>query len=354
MKSLVFLILILASLLIFMCRSKIKSSAPLPTPNALEDYGFAIRDQKLYYKEEPVEGIDPGSFEVIDEYYAKDSGSVLFYKTYRESRDYYLSKKNSLVILKDAHPDNFVSLTEGYARDQNKAYFEGESFPVKDLSSLRVLDSRFCADDQAAYLELEEIKGSHGPSFELISSMYAKDSFQVYYFLYPSNGKIEYSVLSNDPSQFELIEHPYSRDKNNIFYFGDKHPSKHPESFELIGNGYNKDQDNIFFQTMILKEADKNSFRLFSENQQFTGDGAYASDARFIYYKNLVIRDADLNSFQILNEFYSKDLKRVYFQEKVIHGADVHSFEVFPHQMGDADAKDKNQYYQLGKINKEE
>lgn len=315
----------------------------------MEEYGFSIHDQKLFYKDDPVEGIDPGSFNVIDEYYAKDSNKVLFYKSFRESRDYYLSQKHRLVIVENAHTDSFVSLTDGYAKDNSQAYFEGRAFPVKDLASLRVINSRVCADDIAAYLELEEIKGSHGKSFELISSIYAKDSHQVYYFLYPSNGKVEYSVLSKDPERFKLIEHPYSRDENNVFYFGDLHPSKHPESFELIGNGYSKDREQLFFQTNILKNADRNSFQLFSENQNFTGDGAYAKDAHSVYYKNQAITHADQISFKILNEYYSKDSKQVYYQDRPVHGADVNTFEVFPHTMGDADSRDKNHHYQMGK-----
>lgn len=320
----------------------------------MEDYGFIIRDQKLFYKDDPVEGIDPGSFNVIDEYYAKDSNKVLFYKSFRESRDYYLSQKHRLVIMENAHPDSFVSLTDGYAKDNSHAYFEGRAFPVKDLSSLRIINNRFCADDQSAYLELSEIKGSHGKSFELIGSIYARDSAQVYYFIYPSNGKTEYSILSKLPQQFEMIEHPYSRDENNVFYFGDLHPSKHPESFELIGNGYSKDREQLFFQTNILKNADRNSFQLFSENQNFTGDGAYAKDAHSVYYKNQAITHADQISFKILNEYYSKDSKQVYYQDRPVHGADVNTFEVFPHTMGDADSRDKNHHYQFGRRIKKE
>jgi hypothetical protein len=309
-----------------MCRKKTDSGSGSSMGKHIEDFGFSIRDNKLWYRDNQVEGFDPNTFSVVDDCYAKDAKQVLFYQTYRDSRSYFLSKKSELYQLPEADPASFVALGEGYGKDKNKAYFTGESFPVRDLNSLVVLNRQFIKDDQVAYLEREEIKGSQGKTFELIGSVYAKDAGQVYYYQLASSGTPEIKPISQSPHSFSLIEHPYAKDDKNIFYFGEKHPTRSPETFEILGSGYTKDKAQVYFQTNIIKDADAKSFQIFKENQDFTGEGAYANDAHNIYYKNQIVLSVDRNSFVILNENYSKDRNHVYFHDKVLKEGDVSSY----------------------------
>lgn len=332
-----------------MCKKKADGGAGTSMGKRIEDFGFSIRDDKLWYRDQLVEGFDPKTFSVIDDYYAKDAKKVIFYQTYRDSRSYFLSKKHEWLQMQEADPDSFVALSDGYGKDKSKAYFMGVSFPVRDLTSITVLNRRFIKDDKVAYIECEEIKGSQGKSFELIGSIYVKDAGQVYYYQLASSGKPDIKPISQSPQNFRIIDHPYASDGKNVFYFGDKHPARSPETFEIIGSGYTKDKEQVYFQLNIIKEADIKTFQLYAENQEFTGEGAYARDSKHVYYKNHEIASADMNSFFILNENYSKDRNHVYFHEKILKDGDVKTFEVFPHDMGDADAKDKGHHYHLGK-----
>lgn len=332
-----------------MCRKINNQGKHTSVSKTFEDYGFSLRDNQLWYHDVIVDSLDPKTFQVIDEYYAKDAKQVIFYQTYRDSRSYFLTKKNELFHMPGADPDSFAAIGDGYGRDKSKAYYQGESFPVRHLSSLTVINVHFIKDDMAAYLDREEIKGSDGKSFELLSSIYAKDSGQVFYYQFASSGQPETYVISQFPQSFTIIEHPYAKDEKNVFYFGEKLPTNFPESFEILGNGFSRDMEQVYFKSSIIKDADRKSIQVFPENQQFTGEGAYAKDSNHIYYKNHVIQLVDKNSFEIFNENYSKDRNHVYFQHKIIKDCDLFSFEVFPHDMGDADARDKNHHYHLGK-----
>ncbi len=331
------------------CRKKVSQAAPSAKGTAIEEYGFSVRDHKIWYHDQPVEGMDPKSFQVIDDYYAKDATQLIFYQTYRDSRSYYLTKKNEVHRMPEADPGSFVSLELGYGRDKTKAYYQGVDFPVKDVTSLTILNAQFAKDDKAAYIERDEIKGSQGSSFELVGSIYAKDAKQVYYYQFSTSGKPDIQVISNSPQSFTVIDHPYARDERSIFYFGEKLSVRNPESFKVLGSGYSLDREQVYYEAALMKDADASSFSIFPENQNFTGEGAYAKDAHSVYYRNHSIPSVDVGSFAILNEHYAKDRNHVYFQDKILKGCDVQTFEVFPHDMGDADAKDKNHHYHLGK-----
>lgn len=331
------------------CRNKPRAEINHKENKDITDYGFILKDGKLWFHDHAMNDVDPQSFTVLDEYYARDSTQLLFYQSYRESKNYYLTTKNVVEVIKSIDPNSFSPLGEGYGQDKVSAYFEGKSFVVKHPSSLTVINRHFVKDKLAAYLDRSEIMGSDGSTFELVGSVYAKDRHHVYYYLFSSNGPGEISILSDFPSQFAVLEHPFAKDEKNVYYFGDKIQTCNPTMFKPLGFGYSRDDKNVFFQAFLVNACDLSSFTVFQENENFTGEGAYGKDKHSVFYKQTAISNADVNSFAILNEHYARDHQSVYFQGRPIRAADVQTFETFPHDMGDADAKDKNHRYHQGR-----
>ncbi len=101
-----------------------------------------------------------------------------------------------------AIPASFVSLKYGYGKDSVHAYFEGVSFPVKNISSFIAIDNHFAKDDVEAYLNCKTIAGSHGKTFELIDNNFAKDTAHIYYYGYTGEAQHNICILPCDKSSF--------------------------------------------------------------------------------------------------------------------------------------------------------
>lgn len=327
------------------CRQPGKEKLPF-----LADSGFRVQDGKMYYHDQIMEGMLPATCQVLDENYIKDARSVFFVRSYRESRDYFTSRKHRVHKIKDADPATFLVLGYAYAKDKNQAYYHGSAFPVRDVVTYTVTDENISKDKVSAYYKQKEIRGSHGPSFERIDRYHAKDDTSIYYLDPAMEETEEIRVLSHHPFTFRILEHPFTKDNTRVWYMGQPVKDADPVTFRVLGHGYCLDADHVFFQDQIVKGADAGSIHPLPENETFTEDGAFAMDKEAVYFRDKKIMSADKESFTALSVFYSKDKNRVFYRETILKEADPSSFTLFPHDMGDADAKDKRHYYHKGKI----
>ena len=331
----------------FSCKNK------NPNPDAQAGklpHGFTRNLDTIKYYSETLEQVDAHTFEVIDDCFCKDAQHVFYFRSYRESSDYFMTKKHRIQQLEGADAATFVSLGYGYAKDKSQAWSKNRAFKVADISSLTVLNDHFVRDNIHAYADGAPIAGSDGKTFELIEDPYAKDALHYYYVLTYSDGGYEVKTISCQYGSFQVLDYQFAKDANNAFYLGKKINGADPAGFELLGNGYSKDAQHVFFESGQVAGADPQTFVLFKENENSLGTTVYARDKNGIYINEKAFAGADVATFKILNEKYTMDKNGVYFNMKKVKNADPGSFQVYPHYMGDADATDKNHKYGDGKV----
>lgn len=148
---------------------------------------FQQKDGAWYYHSTFVTDADAKGFEVLSPHYAKDRSRVYYGDTYRESKDYFTTKKSRVLVVERADPASFRYLKREYARDRANVYFEGLLFPVKDIDTFELLEYGFARDRVSGYYHQRPIPGSDGATFSMLDSHYSKDAKNVFYsFLEPA------------------------------------------------------------------------------------------------------------------------------------------------------------------------
>ncbi|QHT66844.1 hypothetical protein GXP67_09325 [Rhodocytophaga rosea] len=311
---------------------------------------FAKDSAYIYYKDQVITDADIVTFQALDEQYAKDKNRVYYCDEYRESQNYFLTKRKTITIVDKAIADSFTSLGGGYAKDGRFAYFEGTAFPVKDIATFEGIDRYFSRDQMQAYFNRKPIAGSDGKTFEVIDYHYAKDKAQVYFYGHPGEVKEDIYILPCNPAAFQVLDYPFSKDDNQVVYENEKMPQVHIASFQVLKNGYSKDQNAVYFETQKIAGVDVTSFELYAANDSLTQDFYYARDKASVYWQHKQVKQADVNSFKVLGHGYGSDHTHVFYKTTILTGADPNSFTVYPHGFGDADAEDSRNKYNEGKM----
>lgn len=351
------LFLIIGSLPLFRCFSgndeKVKFNGKVITDKnfIVLNKQFAKDTTTAYYKSRAFSYADVPTFEAVDDHYAKDKNAVYYCDEYREGQNYYLTKKQTIVNLENADPVSFISLQYGYAKDNQKAWFEGKHFKVEDITSLVIIDYHFCKDDKIAYLNRHPIKESHGKTFEVIDRNYARDAVNIYYYGYTGEGQNNICILPCHRESFEILDDRYSKDHTNVFFLGFKVKNADGSTFQVLAEDYSKDQQTVFFQERKVTDADPKSFEVYEENGMYGHDFNFARDHKSVFMDDKKVSGADVATFTVLGENYARDKNHVYYKTAVVKNAVPTSFRVYPHDVGNADAEDAlNKYHQGKKV----
>ena len=335
-----------ALLLFAACKSKNEAS---DQKSGKLPHGFSRELDTIRFGTQTLADVDAATFEVVDDCFCKDKNRVFYFNAYRESRDYFISKKYYIQPLERADPAAFVSLGDGYAKDASHAWYTDQTFKVADLEGLTALNRHFAKDKTQAYLDCKPIPGSEGATFQLIDDHYAKDARRWYYTFSRGDGGYEIKVIDCHYESFQTLDYPYAKDLQNVYYRGNKINGARPEGFELLGHRYAKDKNSVYFEDKKIAGADPQTFALFPENEHSLGSVLYAKDKNGVYLNEKAFAAADAPTFRVLNEKYSLDKNGVYCNMKKVKNADPNTFKVYPHYMGDADAEDQYRKYGDGK-----
>ncbi|MEP7265611.1 MAG: DKNYY domain-containing protein, partial [Bacteroidota bacterium] len=292
---------------------------------------FAKDSTTAYFKNYPFQYADVATFEAVDEHYAKDKNKVYYCDEYREGQNYYLTKRQTIDELEDVHPESFVALEYGYAKDSKNAYFEGIAFKVKDVASLKSINTFFAKDDTHAYLNQKPIAGSDGKSFEITDNNYAKDATHIYYYDYTGEKNHDIGVIPCNRETFAILEYPFSKDKTSVFFAGKKIDGVDGNTFKMLGHEYSKDKNAVYIETKKLNGADASTFEVFKENDEFNDEFYYTKDHATIFFADKPLKGADVSSFKVLGKCYGTDGKQIYFKTAIVKGANPLTFKVYPH-----------------------
>ncbi|MEO6732825.1 MAG: DKNYY domain-containing protein [Ferruginibacter sp.] len=312
---------------------------------------FAKDSTTAYYKEHPFQYADIASFKAVDDHYAKDKNKVYYCDEYREGQNYYLTKRQTILEVKKADPASFISLHNGYGKDNFNAYFQGVAFNVKDVKSFKSIDPHFAKDDVSAYLNLRPIAGSAGKTFEIIDRNFAKDTAHIYYYSYTGEAQHNICILPCDKPSFEMLDYRYSKDKLKVFFLCFKIKDADAATFKILEEGYSKDQHAVYFESKRVAGVNPATFEVYKENGVYGHDVNYAKDNAAVYMDDKKLSNADVATFKVLGENYGSDGKHVFYKMTIMKDADPASFRVYPHDVGNADAEDaKNKFHEGIKV----
>jgi len=318
-------------------------------------YFLNDKDDKMEF--EKLAGANPKTFEIVDDYFARDDKNVYFF--------------NKKVIGVDAK--TFEKVGYDIVKDKNGVYFlenvseENENLEIKtknlkadgiDLKTLKKLDNGYFKDKNSIYYELSgnlyKMKNVDLPTFEVLNSPYsssvyfAKDKNNVYY-----SGKKLDGIVPND---FEQIQSYFIKDKNGIYKFEEDEDEQNLKitpinakidfkNFKELDWKYFGDDKNIYyFDEESFKKVDKADINSF-ERIDFTG---FFKDKNNVYYEGEKVEGIDMNSIEVINGMCIKDKNSVFYEGKKLRNISPTNFNIFDGGMSyDKILVDKNGAYKL-------
>lgn len=226
-----------------------------------------IREDRVYYGSELIEGADVETFVGLRDWYAKDKNSVYYKGNLIESADpktfeVYYSKFQSALTFSDA-----VS-TGGFAQDVNQLYKKGEVVEGFDINKLEFLldDDDFYGfkDDTSVYFKMFDysidmytlvlLENTDATTFEYVSGKrFARDKYNIYY--QPYDKRLELLTVSADTKTFELFRNLWGKDKNHVYY-GDRIQEEFDaDTFEFINTEIIKDKDYVYYTSYFAGDS---------------------------------------------------------------------------------------------------
>ena len=314
-------------------------------------YFLNDKDDKMEF--EKLVGANPKTFEIVDDYFARDDKNVYFFnkkvigvdaKTFEEVGYDIIKDKNGLHILIDS----------------NETEIKVKSLKADgiDLKTLKKLDNGYFKDKNNIYYGLSgnlyKIKNADLQTFEVLTSPYsssvyfAKDKNNVYY-----NGKKLDGIVPND---FEQIQSYFIKDKNGIYKFEEGEneqdlkitPINAKIDFknlkELDWKYFGDDKNIYYFDEDSFKKVDKADINSF-ERIDFT---AFFKDKNNVYYEGEKVEGIDMNSIEVVNGMCIKDKNSVFYEGKKLRNISPTNFNIFDSGMSyDIILVDKNGAYKL-------
>jgi hypothetical protein len=205
-----------------------------------------------------------------------------------------------------------------YARDKNKAYYNGKVIAGADGQSFTRIES-YLSKDHGHVFYMSAVLSDDPAHFTLVDTQVYKDSKQVYWGDRP---------ISGDPAHFRLIGKAgglsYYADSDGVIANSTRIPGADTASFKVLAHGYSVDKTSVFLmqgtQPEKLAGAIPGSFIVLN--------AYYASDAGQVFWNGRKIEGAAPATFRILNEevHCSADDKHAYYRQKLIPHADPARF----------------------------
>ena len=318
-------------------------------------YFLNDKDDKMEF--EKLAGANPKTFEIVDDYFARDDKNVYFFNKKVIGVDAKTFEKVGYDIVKDK---NGVYFLENVSEENENSEIKTKNLKADgiDLKTLKKLDNGYFKDKNSIYYELNgnlyKIKNVDLPTFEVLNSPYsssvyfAKDKNNVYY-----NGKKLDGIVPND---FEQIQSYFIKDKNGIYKFEEDENEQDLKitpinakidfkNFKELDWKYFGDDKNIYyFDEESFKKVDKADINSF-ERIDFTG---FFKDKNNVYYEGEKVEGIDMNSIEVVNGMCIKDKNSVFYEGKKLRNISPTNFNIFDGGMSyDKILVDKNGAYKL-------
>lgn len=203
--------------------------------------GRFVKDQyAVYFDQVRVTNADPASFQVVNEFYAKDAQRVFYYGSYTD-------KYNGIHEV-PCQGSSFSVLAYPYSKDDANAFYLYFKIPEADAKTFSVVGHNFAKDKANVYLKTKTLAGADAATFTI--------------------------VPHDETSSLEEIG--YTMDKNHIFWQDKMVTGANVVTFKTLSLGYAIDNNHVFHHASIVKNADPHTFTVYDHG---FGD-ADAEDSR--------------------------------------------------------------------------
>lgn len=234
---------------------------------------------------------------------------------------------NSKIV--EADPSTFEDLGNGYARDAQHAFHEGDV-----------------------------IKGADGKTFKILEKNYAVDANHVFH--------CDTIMKSADPKSFKVHGWNLSEDKNDYYWKGTAIHVADKKSFVIVGDQENektqwaKDKYNAYYMgKRPVALADYDSFHPIGDISNLNCTGCYAADKYRVYFEDHIVEGADPESFTEVVGYVGQDKHRVYRKWKAtdikdynqltsIGGFHSDGSHIYTHELEGFDDADPSTFKHLG------
>ena len=338
----------------------------------LEEY-IARDKNNVYSKGEKLGNIDIKSFKYFEVGLAKDNNRVFYIednkdvtgvdaKTFeRMGESYYFRDKNNVFALKDYNPydlemlknidrNSFNTLSKEIGKDKNGVYYFGEKIDgissnnAKVVEALGDYDYIFQSGNDHYLVTVNE-----GNSYDK-SDDNTKEKFKIK----KINGlNIDYDTFK----YFEIYD--LYKDKNNFYYHSDNDLKKIKSGIDVKSaekmielNDFIKDKNNIYY--FSDGKLEKINLKIDVNNLEYLDDGnsvfsSYLRDGKNVYFVNdedgkiKIVKNVDKNTFKVVNGNYGVDSKNVYYLGEKLDFVGLDGLKIF----GEYYLKDKNSVYEI-------
>lgn len=307
----------------------------------LEEY-IARDKNNVYSKGEKLGNIDIKSFKYFEDGLAKDKNRVFYIednkditgvdaKTFeRMGESYYFRDKNNVFGLKDYNPYNlemlknidrnsFNTLSKEIGKDKNGVYYFGEKIDGISSNNAKVVEALGDNDyilqsgNDHYLMTVNEKDSDNNERFEI--------------------KKIDSLNIDFDTFKYFEMSNLY-KDKNSFYYHSDNDLKKIKSNIDVKSaekvlklNDFIKDKNNLYYYSN--GKIEKINLKIDVNNLEYLDDGNsnfsnYLRDGKNVYFvdnergKVKIVKNVDRNTFKVVNGNYGVDSKNVYcFGEKL-------------------------------------
>lgn len=255
----------------------------------------------IYFKEQIAPGVDPKTFMVLGDYYAKDRRGV-FYSTGER--------------IPSADPASFQVLIDhpAYAIDNEYVFWASTQIYGADVGTFKVLGESYATDKTNVYYTDQIVTKADLKTFAYKGNGYAQDKNNIYHL-----GQV-FTLSKQVPQQ---IGFTYAKNADGVFYNGDEITGADIESFTALSSYYAKDKNRVYYQWTPLGDAATSSFEVISTG--ITGPNV-ARDANVVYSEFTPL-PLNPKTVRVIGDNFLADDAAVYFTHDEVIGADPSTFK---------------------------
>lgn len=332
----------------------------------LEEY-IARDKNNVYSKGEKLGNIDIKSFKYFEDGLAKDKNRVFYIednkdvtgvdaKTFeRMGETYYFRDKNNVFALKDYNPydlemlknidrNSFNTLSKEIGKDKNGVYYFGEKIDGISSNNAKVVE---------ALGDNDYILQSGNDHY--LMTVNEKDS--------DNNERFEIKKINGlniDYDTFKYFEmYDLYKDKNNFYYHSDNDLKKIKSDIDVKSaekmielRDFIKDKNNIYH--FSDGKLEKINLKIDVNNLEYLDDGNstfsnYLRDGKNVYFVNdeggkvKIVKNVDRNTFKVVNGNYGVDSKNVYYLGEKLDFVGLDGLKIF----NEGYLKDKKNVYEI-------
>ena len=332
----------------------------------LEEY-IARDKNNVYSKGEKLGNIDIKSFKYFEDGLAKDKNRVFYIednkdvtgvdaKTFeRMGETYYFRDKNNVFALKDYNPydfemlknidrNSFNTLSKEIGKDINGVYYFGEKIDGISSNNAKVVE---------ALGDNDYILQSGNDHY--LMTVNEKDSDNSERF---ETKKIDSLNIDFDTFKYFEISDLY-KDKNSFYYHSDNDLKKIKSDIDVKSaekmiklRDFIKDKNNIYH--FSDGKLEKINLKIDVNNLEYLDDGNstfsnYLRDGKNVYFANdeggkvKIVKNVDKNTFKVVNGNYGVDSKNVYYLGQKLDFVGLDGLKIF----NEGYLKDKKNVYEI-------